>query len=172
MAGPYRSGGSNRRQVILASHLVWHGYGHWLPNDLRGSGSTEIRKEELGDIGDIHFGRKRQQPSREELREFYRNANPQLEFEPFWFDAKMRQTMVKHSDCAVEAKGYTVAVRRLLQPRSWRGADTPGSVRGDLERVGGGIARSGACSRGNCSGAPGLVASTLQGVSVYAGTGG
>jgi len=32
MAGPYQRGKSNRSRVILAAHLVWHGYGHWLPN--------------------------------------------------------------------------------------------------------------------------------------------
>ena len=109
MAGPYQTGGAKgTRRVILGAHLVWHGYGHWMPNDPRGSGSTEIRKDELGDLGEVHFGRKRQQPTREELREFYRNANPRLEFEPFWFDAKMRQTIGDAIGRAVEAKGYTV----------------------------------------------------------------
>jgi hypothetical protein len=33
------------RQSIITHHLIWTLYGHWLPNDLRGSGSAEIRDE-------------------------------------------------------------------------------------------------------------------------------
>lgn len=31
-------------RYIIAHHLILHGYGHWLPNDPRGSGSREIRQ--------------------------------------------------------------------------------------------------------------------------------
>ncbi len=30
------------RPSVIAHHLIWTLYGHWLPNDLRGSGSTEF----------------------------------------------------------------------------------------------------------------------------------
>jgi hypothetical protein len=66
-------------RVILASHLILSGYGHWLSNDPCGSGSEEIRKDELKLLGDIHLGRKRIQPSKQELREFYRRANKLLD---------------------------------------------------------------------------------------------
>src|SRR5439155_27024975 len=68
------AGMSNRplhiRNVVLASHLVMMGFGHWLPNDPRGSGSTEVHKPELRDLGDIQPSRKQDQPTREELRAF------------------------------------------------------------------------------------------------------
>jgi len=45
--------GSAPRRVILAAHLVFTGYAHWLPNDLRGRGSDAIRKDEIKPLGDI-----------------------------------------------------------------------------------------------------------------------
>jgi hypothetical protein len=29
--------------MVVAYHLIWTAYGHWLPNDLRGSMSHELR---------------------------------------------------------------------------------------------------------------------------------
>ncbi len=33
-----------RPMRVIAHHLVLTGYGHWLPNDIRGGGSVEIKK--------------------------------------------------------------------------------------------------------------------------------
>ena len=46
-------------RIIIAHHLVFYGYGHWVPDDIRGSGSTEIRSPKLEKLGLIHFGRKK-----------------------------------------------------------------------------------------------------------------
>ena len=51
---PFAEGTLNRRRSFLASHLVLHGYGHWLSNDPRGSGSESVRKDELKTLGEIH----------------------------------------------------------------------------------------------------------------------
>src|ERR1700683_324430 len=75
-----------RNRVIIAHHLVLMGYGHWLPNDIRGSGSDEIRKALLQALGEIHPGRKQQQPPRSELKTFHSQAKPLLEQEALWFD--------------------------------------------------------------------------------------
>jgi REP element-mobilizing transposase RayT len=96
------------RRVILASHLVFHGYGHWLANDPRGSGSTELRKEDLRELGDIHFGRKRHQPSRDELRKFYREANEKLDHEPYWFRSAAIRVVADAFAQAATEHGYTV----------------------------------------------------------------
>jgi hypothetical protein len=40
-------------RIIIAHHLVMTLYGHWLSNDPRGSGSQEIRKDELKDLGQL-----------------------------------------------------------------------------------------------------------------------
>jgi len=84
------------------------GYGHWLPNDPRGSGSTEVRKDDLKDLGEVHFGRKRVQPPRDELRSFFRVVEPKLEHPMLWFDAKMRTAIADGFRRAIAMHRYSV----------------------------------------------------------------
>ncbi len=97
-----------QRRIIIAHHLILSGYGHWLPNDPRGSGSEEIREEKLSDLGPIHHGRKRIQPPRRELKQFYREANPLLDFEPMWFDDAKTQAIAGAFAQVVNNRRYTV----------------------------------------------------------------
>ena len=97
-----------RRHIIIAHHLILSGYGHWLPNDPRGSGSEEIREEKLSDLGPIHHGRKQIQPPHRELKQFYRDANPLLDFEPIWFADAKRQAIADAFAQVVENERYTV----------------------------------------------------------------
>ena len=97
-----------KRRIIIAHHLILSGYGHWLPNDPRGSGSEEIREKKLSDLGPIHHGRKRIQPPRRDLKQFYRDANPLLDFEPIWFDDAKRQAIAEPFARVVENQRYTV----------------------------------------------------------------
>src|SRR5690242_11069894 len=78
---------------VIAHHLILTGYGHWLPNDIRGSGSVEVTQEKLKELGPIHYGRKRIQPSRQEVSQFFRKAEPLLKFERIWFDHAKRQAI-------------------------------------------------------------------------------
>lgn len=96
------------QRVILASHLVLHGYGHWLSNDPRGSGSETIRKEQLKDLGEIHHGRKRIQPPRKELKAFYREAEPLLDHPVVWFTDEMRRVISDAVKRIAEERGYTI----------------------------------------------------------------
>jgi len=102
-------------QIIIGHHLILHGYGHWLPNDPRGSGSDELRQEKLADLGEIHKGRKRVQPSRDELREFSRNAKPRLDFTPLWFDAAKRQAIGDAIGELARKRPYTVWACAMLK---------------------------------------------------------
>lgn len=95
-------------QRILAHHLVISGYGFWIPNDPRGSGSDELRAEKFEDLGPIHHGRKKIQPSRKELRDFYARAEPNLEHDPLWFDAKTRQLIAIAFAEVIARQSYTV----------------------------------------------------------------
>lgn len=104
LRGPLRT----HDHYILAHHLILHGYGHWLPNDPRGSGSQEIRQDKFTDLGEIHFGRKRVQPSREELKRFKRKALPRLEFPLIWFDDAKRQALGDALGDVVRRERYTV----------------------------------------------------------------
>lgn len=64
--------------MVIAYHLIWMGYGWWLPNDPRGSMSSVIRRDILTELGELHFGRKRVQPCSREIREFYARAKELL----------------------------------------------------------------------------------------------
>ncbi len=93
--------------MVAAYHLIWTVYGAWLPNDPRGSSSIEIRSDILKDLGEIHYGRKKIQPSGAVLRRFMQQAKPRLKHEvlPF-FDDEI--TMVAESFAAtIKTRRYT-----------------------------------------------------------------
>jgi hypothetical protein len=94
--------------TVIAQHLVLHGYGHWLPNDLRGSGSRELRQEKLAEFGPIHFGRKWEQPPLAEVKAFYRDTTSKLAFEPIWFSDEQRYVIGEAFGSVVRKLGYTV----------------------------------------------------------------
>jgi REP element-mobilizing transposase RayT len=96
-----------RGRSVIASHLVFTGYGFWVPNDIRGSGSTELRDPRFEELGPIHLGRKRYQPTRDELREFYQSANELLTHELIWFDERLRNEIGAALGAAIKARGYT-----------------------------------------------------------------
>jgi len=96
------------RRIILASHLVLTGYAHWLPNDLRGSGSEQIRNDDLKPLGEILPGRQFPQPPRDAVREFHQAAEPLLEHPTIWFDEAMRNTIARGFADAAKFHGYTL----------------------------------------------------------------
>lgn len=104
-----------RIPFIQAGHLVITGYGHWLPNDPRGSGSEELREQKLSPLGDVHRGRRPVQPTRHELRKFYADARPLLDFDTLWFDESMRQTIADAFHHVVMEHGFTVWACAVLR---------------------------------------------------------
>ena len=56
--------------MVIAHHLIWTAYGYWLPNDPRGSMSKTIACDLIAELGALHYGRKKVQPSAREVREF------------------------------------------------------------------------------------------------------
>lgn len=107
---------AQRHPSIIAHHLIWTLYGHWLPNDLRGSGSEVLRDPKFAVLGEIHHGRKaaRLQPTRKELREFHKQAEPLLEFPRFWIDEAKRQAIGGAIAQVVAKRGYTVWACAIL----------------------------------------------------------
>ena len=106
--------GRTHPRIIIAHHLVLTLYGHWLSNDLRGSGSTETRKPKLGELGPVHHGRKPIQPPRSEIKQFYEKAEPLLDFPVFWIDTAKRQAIADAFGRAVKEFGYTVWACAIL----------------------------------------------------------
>ena len=105
-----------KRPSIIAHHLIWTLYGHWLPNDLRGSGSETLRDPKFETLGEIYHGRKpaRLQPTRQELREFHKQAEPLLEYPRFWIDEAKRQAIGGAIARVVAERGYTVWACAIL----------------------------------------------------------
>lgn len=138
---PLRDGGVDRsipsgsimpKTPIIASHLVFTGYGHWLPNDPRGSGSTRIKKPELMDLGAPHVGRKSIQPTRDALRAFHRQAETKLSKPRIWFDESMRRALAVGFDRAIRANRYTAYAAAILRNHAHlcvrRHRDTPEKI--------------------------------------------
>ncbi len=79
--------------MIIAHHIMLTGYAHWLPNDPRGSMSRLFRNPKLRKLGEIHFGRKWNQPTLKQLKAFYVDARPFLKHPALWFDYAHMQTI-------------------------------------------------------------------------------
>ena len=103
------------RNTVIAHHLVISGYGHWFANDLRGSGSYEIHDKKFEELGPIHFGRKAQQPSRDELREFFREAEARLNHPVLWFEEAHRSVIVEALKRVIDQIGYTIWACAVLR---------------------------------------------------------
>lgn len=99
---------------VLAHHLIWTGYGHWLPNDPRGSGSTAIAKVELRELGAIYFGRKAIQPRRSDVNSFYQEADELLEHPRIRFTAEMISVIAEAFGNAVQKRYYTCYACAIL----------------------------------------------------------
>ena len=70
----HRRNTSMPRPIVIAHHLVWTSYGWWLPNDPRGSMSSNIATDVISQLGELHFGRKKVQASNNENEETPRHA--------------------------------------------------------------------------------------------------
>ena len=92
---------------VLAYHLVWTGYGWWLPNDPRGSMSRFIASDVIADLGALHYGRKRVQPASPDIRAFYGRASGALKFPPLTFAAEAIQAIGEAFAAAMARAGYT-----------------------------------------------------------------
>jgi REP element-mobilizing transposase RayT len=79
------------RPIVIGYHLIWTAYGWWLPNDPRGSGSTDVCTDVLARLGEIHYGRKKIQPAGRVVREFYEKAAKLLKHQLLKFDEAARQ---------------------------------------------------------------------------------
>lgn len=93
--------------MIIAHHLILTGYGHWLPNDPRGSMSRGTYTDELVRLAETHFGRRPVQPSRRELREFHREAQRHLAHPVLWFEDADRRALVRAFGGIVNGEGLT-----------------------------------------------------------------
>ena len=93
--------------MIIGYHLIWTTYGSWLPNDPRGSGSDSILNGRLSELGEIHHGRKKIQPSGQTIREFYEKATPLLKYPVLDFDEPARAAIADAFREEIAEQTYT-----------------------------------------------------------------
>jgi REP element-mobilizing transposase RayT len=93
--------------IVIAYHLVWTGYGWWLPNDPRGSVSHSIRCDVIADLGMLHHGRKRVQPASHEIRGFLEKSETALQFPRLKFDAPDVEQIALAFSQTLEEQRYT-----------------------------------------------------------------
>jgi REP element-mobilizing transposase RayT len=93
--------------LVIGYHLIWTAYGWWLPNDPRGSGSKRIQKDVIAELGELHFGRKRIQPTGREVREFYEKAAKVLSHPLLTLDEGARTVVVEAFGEVIEKERYT-----------------------------------------------------------------
>jgi len=93
--------------MVIAHHLMFTGYGHWLPNDPRGSLSLRAWSPRLAELAEAHFGRRNPQPSLEELKAFYAKADGLLAYPVLWFDAPQRKALIDAIASVVQRERLT-----------------------------------------------------------------
>ncbi len=96
-----------KRTPVIAYHLIWTGYGHWLPNDPRGSGSFVVHADVLRDLGELHHGRRRVQPPGRVIREFYEEAELRLHFPVLRFDSDQIDVIARAFAEVIAEQRYT-----------------------------------------------------------------
>lgn len=93
--------------LVIAYHLIWTAYGTWLPNDPRGGGSAGISCRLIRELGELHLGRKRIQPTRYELRRFIEQAADSLRYPILRFDENARATVANAFQRVVDREKLT-----------------------------------------------------------------
>jgi REP element-mobilizing transposase RayT len=99
---------------VIAYHLIWTVYGTWLGNDPRGSGSRFVYTPELAELGDVHFGRKKVQPRRSEVREYYHEAEPRLAFPVIRFDDVHNAEIGRSFAATIDRHRYTCYASAIM----------------------------------------------------------
>jgi hypothetical protein len=94
-------------RVVIATHIVMTGYGHWLPNDIRGSMSAEVHSKRVEQAGPLYRGRKAVQPTRDSLRAFHQTADGLLHFPLLWWNEAARQAIADAMGDFASREGLT-----------------------------------------------------------------
>jgi len=69
--------------------------------------SRRVFTPEIAELGERHFGRRGKQPTREQLRAFYREAERRLAHRVLWFDDAERQALSHAVLEVVDGEGLT-----------------------------------------------------------------
>jgi len=81
--------------MVIGYHIILTGYGHWLPNDPRGSMSHDVFSPDLMPLAEHHFGRRKIQPSKKMLRTFFVEAQQYLTHSILWWEEAERRAITQ-----------------------------------------------------------------------------
>jgi len=93
--------------MIAGYHLIWTAYGHWLPNDPRGSTSSKVHCARIASLGELHYGRRRIQPAGRVIRKFYDAAQGVLQHKLLTFTKKDVETIACGFAEVIKQRTYT-----------------------------------------------------------------
>jgi len=93
--------------LVIGYHLVWTGYGWWLPNDPRGSMSHVLRCDLLAELGKLHYGRKKVQPASRIIRDFFKNSEALLRFPVLTFTDRDIRCIANAFEEEIAGQRYT-----------------------------------------------------------------
>jgi REP element-mobilizing transposase RayT len=93
--------------MIYGYHLLWTAYGWWLPNDPRGSMSQRVLAENIIDLGELHYGRKKIQPAGWVLNQFREAAALVLRHEVLRFEAEQVAVIANAFSQVIRENTYT-----------------------------------------------------------------
>lgn len=95
------------RPIVIAYHLIWTGYGWWLPNDPRGSMSRTIASDVIAELGALHHGRRKVQPTSAAMRAFHHQAREVLQFSLLEFSLREIDSIAESFLESIRAHRYT-----------------------------------------------------------------
>jgi REP element-mobilizing transposase RayT len=93
--------------MIAGYHLLWTAYGWWLPNDPRGSTSQEVRSAAIAGLGELHYGRRRIQPTGRVMREFHEAAGALLRHALLTLSEEEMQAIGQALGMVIRDRNYT-----------------------------------------------------------------
>lgn len=93
--------------MIAGYHLIWTGYGWWLPNDPRGGMSHDLRCAAIAGLGELHYGRKKIRPAGRVVREFYEAARALLKHRLLAFSIDEIEAIGRAFAGVVKEQNYT-----------------------------------------------------------------
>src|SRR5947209_5032303 len=100
---------------VIAYHVIAGVYGFWLPNDPRGSGSTEVRAENLRPFGPATYVTTRRSVARRPHDRAARQAAKQaLTRPPVVFDGHQALSVARGFEGQVKTSGYRVYACSIL----------------------------------------------------------
>src|SRR4051812_97072 len=101
---------------VIAFHVIFGTHGFWLPNDPRGSGSSEVREDRLRPFGDATLvNTTRSVASRPHNRELRRAAKAVLKYPEVKFTGHQALSVARGFNDQVAKSGYKVYACSILE---------------------------------------------------------